>query len=145
MRKTQLILFCISSLLFSCDDSSGKRHLLQIDKSWSERSQTERLIGCWCNEPGYSHTSRRGVKISFSDKLCFYNDGTMESFMVSHSYANSTSLMYSGSNVTVENNLLTFDSDKYDSKQEYKIILDQHSLKMSTIGLGKSDNWSRCY
>lgn len=144
MSKTHLILFCILCLLSSCDDSSGKRLLLQIDKPWSERSQTEKLIGCWCNEPGYSHTSRRGVKISFSDKLCFYNDGTMEEFMVSHSYANSTSLMYTGSNVTVENNRLTFDSDKYGSK-EYMITLDQYSLKMSTIGLGKSDNWSRCY
>lgn len=145
MKKILFIVFCISLVFSSCDDSSGKRHLLKIDKPWSERNQTEKLIGCWCNDSESNHTSRRGLKITFSSKLCFYNDGTMESFMTSHSYVNSTDLMYSGVNVKVDNNLLTFDSDKYGSK-DYNITISQYALVIPSItSFGSSANWSKCY
>jgi len=144
MKKTLLILFCLPIIFSSCDDSSSKRHLLKIDKDWDQRSQIEKLIGCWCSSGGYEHTSRRGVKIEFKDKVCFYNDGTMEVFMISNSYINSTKSLNTGTNVNVDNNILTF-NDQYGSKQ-YNIIIDQNMLKIpGFLSFGNSNNLSKCY
>ena len=144
MKKLLLILLCLPIIFSSCDDSSSKRHLLKIDKDWDQRSQTEKLIGCWCSSGGSEHTSRRGVKIEFKDKVCFYNDGTMEVFFFFFSYINSTKSLNTGTNVNVDNNILTF-NNKYGS-QQYNIIIDQNMLKIPRfISFGNSNNFSKCY
>ena len=144
MKKLLLILLCLPVIFSSCDDSVDKRHLLKINKDWDERTQTEKLIGCWCSLGGSQHKSRRGVKIEFKDKICFYNDGTMEEFMISNSYMNSTDLMSTGTNVNLDNNILTFDS-KVGSKK-YSIKIDEKTLKIPSYSsvFSKSGTFSKC-
>ncbi len=123
-------------MLLSCDDSSSKRHLLNINKDWNVRTETEKLIGCWCQDFG-SHTSQRGLKIDFSTKYCYYSDRTMDEYLVSESYLKSTDLLRSGNNVTVSsdgtystNNILTFFDSESGNKKEFSIIIERYSIKI---------------
>ena len=55
----------------SCTDS--KSELLKCDKSWSERTEFEKLIGSWCTEPYRPGVGRTIVSqtIEFQTKICF--------------------------------------------------------------------------
>lgn len=129
----------IALLMFtSCDDSASKRHLLRIDKDWNDRTETEKLIGCWCQDGG-NHTSRRGLEIDFTYKYCYYSDGTMDKYLVTESYVNSTELVSSGKNVTVSNNKLTYYDSESGTKNEYSVTIERNSLQ-----IGRSE-YIRCY
>lgn len=126
-------------ILFSCDDSASKRHLLKNDKEWNERSDTEKLTGCWCEDNGSSHTSRRGLKIDFNEKICFYNNGTMDEFLVSDSYVKNTDLLRSGVNVSVSNNILTYFDSESGHKSEKSVYIEMYKLK-----IGNGRYYSKC-
>ena len=126
-------------MLTSCDDGASKRHLLRIDKDWNDRTETEKLIGCWCQDSG-SHTSRRDLKMDFKNKYCYYSDGTMDEFLVSESGGfKRTSLLRSGKNVTVINNILTYYNSESGTKKEYSVTIERNSLQ-----IGRSE-YIRCY
>lgn len=118
--------------LLSCDDSASKSHLLTIDKDWEDRSQTEKLIGCWCRDSG-SHTSRRGLRIDFKMKYCFYNDGTMDEYMIADSYGSSTDLLRSGKDVDVDDNILTYRAADDGALHESTIVVEENALLMDNV------------
>lgn len=129
--KTLFVFLFASALLFlsSCGYSDDKASLLKCDIPWGQRTETQKLIGSWCDgnyQPGSGRTIVSKT-MKFQSMLCFYSDGTIKKFQISHSYFDQQSEMDNGTNVKVENGILTYISSKYGVKS-YPIKISQGEL-----------------
>ena len=144
--STHLVLLFFA-LLSSCDEgSNANKELLICEKPWSERSEFEQIIGKWCGpkyQPGVGRT-RVSQNIKFQTIYCFYSDQTMKEFMLTDSYIDDEEEMDSGTDVRVENGILTYESSKY-GHREFPISVDKSFLQIKgVIAHGMSDRFERC-
>ena len=142
-----LILFAATLLFTSCGNKSDARsEFLKCDKPWSERTDYEKIIGKWCGAKYQPGVGRRSVtqNMKFQTIICFYSDHTMKEFQRSESYMDSESEMDSGTNVKVNDGILTYASAKYGNKS-YNISVTETSLKIDgKISISMSDSYSKC-
>lgn len=149
MKKSNslLILFVLVLLFASCvNKSDANSELLKCNKPWGVRSEYEKIIGKWCGEKNQLGAGRRSVtqNMKFQTIICFYSDHTMKEFQRSESYMNSETEMDSGSDVQVDNGVLTYISEKY-GKKSYNISLNKSNLKIDgKISISMSDSYIKC-
>lgn len=141
------IVLILIALLSSCDQgSNANKELLICNKPWSEKSEFEKIIGKWCGpkyKPGVGRTSvSRNIK--FQTIYCFYSDHTMKEFMLTDSYIDSEDEMESGTNVNVENGILSYESSKY-GHREFPISVGRTFLEIEgVIAHGGSNRFDKC-
>ena len=142
-----LILFAATLLFTSCTSKSDvNNELMKCDKLWSDRTEFEKIIGKWCGEKYQLGVGRTIVSqtMKFQNIMCFYSDHTMKEFQRSESYMDSESEMDSGTNVKVNDGILTYVSEKYGNKS-YNISVTETSLKIDgKISISMSDSYSKC-
>jgi hypothetical protein len=144
MNKLNLlsILLVVSSIISSCGNKSDARsEFLKCNKPFGERTEYEKIIGKWCGEKTQPGVGRRAVtrNMKFQSIICFYSDNTMKEFFRSESYMDSESEMDSGTNVQVNNDVLTYFSANH-GQVSYDIYLSESSLEID----GKIDSYSKC-
>ena len=140
--KTYFIFLLASALLClsSCGKSDDKAPLLKCDIQWDQRTETQKLIGSWCDgnyQPGYGRTFVSKT-MKFQTKLCFYSDGTLKEFQISHSYLSSTDEMDIGTDVKVSDGVLTYNSKNHGQRSyPIKVTPDELTIDGFTkIGVG---------
>jgi hypothetical protein len=142
-----LILLAASLLLVSCgNESDARNEFLKCNKPWGERTEHEKIIGKWCGEKYQPGVGRRSTtqNMKFQTIICFYSDNTLKEFQRSESYMNSETEMDSGTNVQVNNGVLTYFSAKY-GEESYNISVSESSLKIDgKISISMSDLYSKC-
>lgn len=92
-KKGTINIFSVALLYFmfavfnSCSSTDSKKmidehkkNLLTIEKNWSDRTESEKAIGCWAAKPeridGTGNSSR--IKGDLNYMLIFYADGTLD-------------------------------------------------------------------
>ena len=106
----------------------------------------EKIIGKWCGEKYQPGVGRKAVtrNMKFQGVICFYSDNTMKEFQRSESYVDSETEMDSGTNVQVNDGILTYVSANY-GNQSYNISVSETSLTIDgKISISMSDSYSKC-
>jgi hypothetical protein len=144
--KRNRVFYCMAIIALLCTSCADKKNeLLRCDTLWSERTDNQKLIGCWCNEKYGLNTGRTAVtkSMKFQTKLCFYSDASMADFFVSYSYINSSDESDQGTRVSVRDGKLSYDSKKY-GQVEYPIQIFEDKLIISGKGMMGGDVFKRC-
>ena len=143
--KNFFFYIAIVSLVFTSSCGDNKNELLHCNTPWSERTDNQKLIGCWCNEKYGSNAGRTAVTKSmrFQTMLCFYSDQTMTDFFVTHSYFNSKDESDQGTNVSVRDGKLGYVSKERGLK-EYPIQIFEDKLIISGKSVFGGDIYTRC-
>lgn len=143
--KNFFFYIAIVSLVFTSSCGDNKNELLHCNTPWSERTDNQKLIGCWCNEKYGSNAGRTAVTKSmrFQTMLCFYSDQTMTDFFVTHSYFNSKDESDQGTNVSVRDGKLSYVSKERGLK-EYPIQIFEDKLIISGKSVFGGDIYTRC-
>jgi hypothetical protein len=132
-----LALLCLSG----CGNSDDKAALLKCNIPWDQRTEPQKLIGSWCDgnyQPGSGRTIVSQT-MKFQTMLCFYSDGTLKQFQISHSYLDSKSEMDNGTDVKVENGILTYKSSKF-GEESYPIKISSDEIVIDGfISIGKGE------
>jgi hypothetical protein len=147
LLNSLLILFTVALLFTSCGNKSDARsELMKCNKAWSDRTEYEKIIGKWCGEKYQPGVGRKAVtrNMKFQGVICFYSDNTMKEFQRSESYVDSETEMDSGTNVQVNDGILTYVSANY-GNQSYNISVSETSLTIDgKISISMSDSYSKC-
>lgn len=144
-----LILFTVALLFTSCGNKSDARsELMKCNKEWSDRTEYEKIIGKWCGEKKgdeyFLQPFLEEAVTKYIGVICFYSDNTMKEFQRSDDFYQEETEMDSGTNVQVNDGILTFVSANY-GKQSYSISVSETSLTIDgKIASVVSDSYSKC-
>ncbi len=143
--KNFFFYIAIVSLVFTSSCGDNKNELLRCNTPWSERTDNQKLIGCWCNKKNGPNAGRTVVSrtMKFQDKLCFYSDATMAEFFVSYSYINTSDESDQGTNISVRDGKLSYVSKERGLK-EYPIQIFEDKLIISGKSVFGGDVFTRC-
>jgi len=132
----------------SCNSSSAnkiidekKKSLLSIGKSWNERTETEKVIGCWTANPERlkGTGNPRTVKGDMNYMLVFYADGSMDDFTYyTVGFSKTDPLIYHNTGYSINNGYLTYNYKGQSLSHPISITQDHIEY------LGRTYNKSNC-
>ncbi len=114
--KAMMLFLCIGFV--SCNSSTSskiidkeKKSLLSINKNWDERTDSEKVIGCWMVEPERlkGTGNPRTLKGDNNYMLIFYSDGTMDNVtFFTIGFTKTDPLIYHHTDFSINNGFLSY-------------------------------------